>query len=203
MKRIEKIFASLFLLSVTILLSGCSLLSPVQSNAGNQYVINTVPCVTTKPRSQAALLVMPMTASPIYNTTQMAYSTDPYQISYFAKNSWANTPPQMLQNLIVQTLQNTHHFRTVDAPPTIAQYDYALNTQLLELKQDFIGTQSCVRLKIRAQIINMSTNRVIATKEFTYIQPTVQNTPYGGVIAANEAACMILRELARFCTQII
>ena len=36
-------------------------------------------------------------------TTQMAYSTEAYQIAYFAKNEWAETPSQMIQPLIVKT----------------------------------------------------------------------------------------------------
>ena len=191
----------IFLFSVS-LLSGCSLFSPVKYEPVKQYVLNTAAHpVIKKSRRNISLLVTPVQADPIYNTVEMAYTNCPYQIAYFSVNRWATTPSQMLQPLIVQTLQNTHSFRSVNTTPVIGEYDYALNTHLLELRQVFHCNMSEIHLVVRAQLINSSSNRVVATKQFTIIERTPQNTPYGGVIAANRAVERMLNQLAVFCVR--
>ena len=93
-----------------------------------------VPITRTQPIS---LMVLQPETNPAYNTTQMAYTKKPFEVSYFAENRWIETPGQMLQPIIVQTMQRTHHFRAVITPPFIGSYDYILNTQILEFQQDY------------------------------------------------------------------
>lgn len=181
------------------LLSSCSLLSPVTVSSQKTYLLNTIPHpVHKKPPRAITVLVMPPESRPIYNTTQMAYSTKPYQIAYFSQNQWAETPAQMWQPLMVQTLQQTHYFHAVVTPPYGAYYDYVLTTQILQLKQDFTCKPAMLQLAVKVQISKTATNRVIATKQFVVDQPILQKTPYHGVIAANCAAASILKRIATF-----
>jgi cholesterol transport system auxiliary component len=197
MMRNYLILSSLLLLSS---LSSCSLLSPVKSEAGSSYIINAVPeYVPTRSTHSVTLLVMQPETSEIYNTTQMAYSVRPYQIAYFSRNHWAETPSQMLQPLIVQTMQNTHYFHAVVTPPFIDGYDYSLSTQILELQQDYTHKPAILKLKLRAQLSRAAINRVIATTQYSVEVPIPSGTPYGGVFAANRATAQVLRQLAEFC----
>jgi cholesterol transport system auxiliary component len=189
----------LVMLASVLLLSSCSLLSPAPRS--NTYILNTVPSVAKHGREHGAILVMQPTTSPIYETSDMAYTTTPYLISYFAKNMWAETPTQMLQPLIIQTLLNTHHFKAVSGNNTYGTYDYVLNSQLLELQQDFTQGISVIRLRLRAELISNASSQVIATKEFSVVIPAPYQTPYGGVIAANRATAQMLQDLARFCVR--
>src|SRR5262249_9060468 len=86
------------------LLAGCSFFSPVKTDSPNKYLLNRIPAVVpTKPTRSITLLVFAPETQPIFNTTQMAYTIKPYQIAYFSKNQWAETPTEMLQPLLVQT----------------------------------------------------------------------------------------------------
>lgn len=183
----------------TLMITSCSLLSPVKSKPDCTYLITAVPTDTPVLRTlPITLMVTQPDAAPAYNTTEMAYSKRIYQIAYFARNRWAETPPQMLQQLIVQTLQNTHRYKAIVTPPYTGLYDYALSTSILTLEQDYV---SCpvLKFKVRAQLINTSTNRVIATKTFSLIEPIFAPAPYNGVIAANSATRKFLSELTDFC----
>ncbi len=179
-----------------LLLSAC--LSPVKTEQ-TTYVINTLPpSIAKKPQHHGTLVVAQMDSNAIYNTTQMAYSTRPYQVSYFAKNSWADTPATMLQSLLIQTVQRTHYFSAVGSPSMVGHYDYVLDTQLLQFEQRFYKSSSEVVVVVRAQITKAATNRITATKQFTVIEAAPFNTPYGGVIAANRAAAKLMAQIARF-----
>jgi len=194
-------YISMIVIAITMfMVSSCSFLTPVKTDLSTKYILNRVPTyVPTKTTHIISLLVSVPEARPLYNTTQMAYSIKPYQIAYFSQNEWAETPPQMLHPLLIQTLQNTHYFRAIIAPPSTSRYDYMLNTQILELRQDFTHRTPMLFMSVRAQLFKMSTNQVIATKQFSIEQPIPQESPYGGVYAANQATEIILKQIALFC----
>jgi len=183
-------------------LASCSFLSPVKTDVANKYLLNKLPDhVPTKVTRPIILLVSIPETRPIFNTTQMAYTKNPYQVSYFSQNQWAETPIEMLQPLLVQTLQNTHHFKAIVTPPFIGQYHYSLNTQLLELVQDYTHRTPLLLMSVKVQIIKTSTNQVIGTRQFSVTQPIPQASPYGGVYAANQATAHILERIAEFCLE--
>lgn len=189
----------LMIIIFILCLSGCSILSPVKQPRCI-YVINSLPCPIIKyTNPKVSLFVTTVRAEPLYSTSQMIYSRCPYQIAYFAKNAWAESPPQMLQPLIVQALENTCHFHTVIASPAMGQFNYVLSSQLLDLRQVFTSCGSAVHLKFLAQLIKTSNYHVIATKEFCICVPAPCCNPYGGVIAANCATKILLEEIVRFC----
>jgi len=190
------------MICMTSLLSACSVFSPVQIESQNEYLIDSVPHTVVKKKTRGiSILVAQPEASTIYNTTAMAYTEKPYQISYFAKNRWAATPSQMLQPLMVETLQKTHYFRSVGGTGALGAYNYVLQTEILEFNQAFFAGRSVVNVKLRAQLIKTTTNRVIATHEFTVVETAPQRTPYGGVVAANRAVSNILAQMAAWCVK--
>jgi cholesterol transport system auxiliary component len=128
----------------------------------------------------------------------MAYTTQAYQVAYFSRNEWAETPSQMIQPLIVKTLRNTHYFSEVLSPPYFGRYTFALRTEILELKQDFTSEPAMLQLAMRFDLSREATDQVIATKELSVREPMMERNPYAGVVAANEAIAKVLRELARF-----
>jgi cholesterol transport system auxiliary component len=187
----------ILLLPFMLLLTSC--LSPVKTDTGATYMLYRVPdCLPKKRMRDASILVAMPNTSSAYDTTQMAYTTRPYQISYYSQNSWAETPAEMIEPLIVHTLQKSRYFRTVVAAPYAGRYQYFLSTRILMLERDFTREPSVIRFKMRAQLSNALTGRVIKTKEFKVEQPTRDCTPYSGVLAANAAVSKVLAGLAIF-----
>jgi cholesterol transport system auxiliary component len=181
-----------------VLLSGCTLFSPVKIDT-TKNVLNNIPLdlPSEKTHSTTLLVLVPET-TPIYTTTRMAYTTQAYQVAYFSRNEWAETPSQMIQPLIVRTLRNTHYFSEVLSPPHFGRHTFALRTEILELKQDFTSEPAMLQLAMRFDLSREATNQVIATKELSVREPMMERNPYAGVVAANEAIAKVLRELARF-----
>lgn len=179
------------------LLSGC--LSPVNTNPPSSYVIDSLPRdIPVSNRGNSVILVSTPDARPIYQTTQMAYSSHPYQIQYFSENQWAETPAQMLQPLLVQTLQNTHRFSGVMMPPYVGRYTYSLSTQILRFDQDFVSVPHAFKLVAQVSLSRYSSSELIATREFSISVPLPEQSPYGGVLAANMATRRLLSEVAGF-----
>jgi cholesterol transport system auxiliary component len=186
------------LIACVVLFSGCTLFSPVNIDT-KKNVLNNIPRDFPSERTHSAtLLVLIPETIPAYATTQMAYSTQAYQIAYFTKNEWAETPSQMIQPLIVQTLRNTHYFSEVLSPPYFGHHTFGIRTEILELKQDFTSEPAMLQLAMRISLRREATNQVVATKELSVRQPMQERNPYAGVVAANEVMPILLRELAKF-----
>jgi len=186
------------LIACVAFLSSCTLFSPVNIDTKNN-VLNSIPLDLRSERTRpATLLVLEPETTPAYATTQMAYSTQAYQIAYFTKNDWAETPSQMIQPLIVQTLRSTQYFSEVLSPPDFGRHTFVLRSEILELKQDFTSEPAMLHLAMRISLSRDATNQVVATKELSVSQPMSERNPYAGVVAANEAMPKLLRGLAEF-----
>jgi cholesterol transport system auxiliary component len=186
------------LIACVVFFSGCSLFSPVNIDT-KKYVLNNIPLdLPSEKTHSATLLVLVPETMPAYATTQMAYSTEAHQVAYFSKNEWAQTPSQMIQPLIVETLRNTHYFSEVLSPPYFGHHTFALRIEILELKQDFASDPAMLQLDICIDLSREATNQVVATKELSIREPMPQRNAHAGVVAANEALPKLLRELAAF-----
>ena len=145
-----------------------------------------------------ALLVFAPRSRPLYDTVRMAYQVQAHQVDYFSRNEWAETPAQMLQPLLVRTLQETGSFGHVVTPPYVAPYGWGLRTEIEELIADFTTEPAVMRLTLRLQLTEGVSGRVVATHDVSVREPLQQRTPEGCIAAANVAAARALAEVARF-----
>ena len=181
-----------------MLISGCSLFAPIDNDMRVE-VIDKLPLKLPQRETHAAtLLILAPNSNPVYDTVRIAYRTQPYQIEYFGRHEWGATPAQMLLSLLARTMENTGYFHAVVTPPYFARYRYALRTEILELTQDFTSTPATLHLALRVQLIDGGSNRIIASKAITLYEPMQQETPYAGVVAANDATAQALRQVAGF-----
>src|SRR6266568_508289 len=189
-----RLFCAVFALS----LAGCALLSAPPAPTSKQ-ILNKMPAELPQRSSNGAVLVVyPPQTRPVYDTTEMAYMTRPYEIAYFSQHEWAEPPAQMLQPLLVGTLQNTRFFSAVLTPPYAGRHSYALRTEIRELIADFTSEPAALQLSLHFQLSEGATGAVVATKDISIREPMQQKTPYAGVVAGNEATAKALLELARF-----
>ena len=195
--HIKKIRPALIALCI-MLLTGCSLLAPVDTTT-RKYVLDRIPLDLPLERTRtSSILVLAPEATPLYDTTQMVYSTHPHQVGYFSKNEWAKTPSQIMLPLIVETLRSTHYFGEVLSAPYLVKRTYTLRTEILELKHDFTSEPSMLRLTLRCYLSRDANNQVVATKQISMHEPMREKNAYAGVVAANDAMEKALRELAKF-----
>lgn len=176
-----------FALSVVLItLLGCS---PVKVSVTNQYQLTafSVKEFSKIPRNIALWVTTPEAVAE-YQTEQMLYITKPYQLESFAKNSWTNSPGDMLYPLMVNSLQKTGVFHAIMSSAYSQGADYRLDTQVLTLKQNFLKKPSMIELSVKVVLTRTPDNKVIASRIITQQIPCPADTPYGGVIAANKAA---------------
>jgi cholesterol transport system auxiliary component len=191
-----------YLVTACLTATGCALLSTPPKVIVEKSVLTEVPHDLPQRTNRGdTVLVFPPKTTALYDTTQMAYSTQPHEVAYFSEREWGETPSQMLYPLVVRTLENTHAFRAVLTEPFAARYTYALRTEILELIQDFGSDSASLVLALRIQLTDYGAKTVIATKEILVREPMRESNSYAGVLAANEATAKALRQMAEFVLQ--
>lgn len=194
MQRLWRVYAGA---SLSFALLGCS---PVSVSEIKQYSIDNGSVKRfSHQRPMATIMVAAPTAASGYESSDMLYVKKPYQLEPFAKNAWVGPPAEMFNSVIVSSLQNTGYFRAVVEPPYFGgQTLCRLNTTILELKQSFLSKPSEVMLTIKADVILLSSGKVVASHRFHDREQAPEDTPYGGVLAANKASQVVMEKLSAF-----
>ena len=197
----QKYLSFIILYSLFIGLMGCS---PVHIPVTNQYQINAYSnkALTTKPQPISLLVTTPEAVAG-YETDAMLYVKKPYQLESFAKNAWVNPPAQMLSPLILQSLQRSGYFDAVSSSPYTQGADYRLDTQLLHLEQNFLHKPSTLEFSVKVLLTRARDNKVIASRIISQSLVCSMDTPYGGVLAANNASLAITDAVTHFVTSSI
>jgi cholesterol transport system auxiliary component len=179
-------------------LAGCAFV-PAADPPPTLAVLDRLPAEI--PRHAATgltLLVLPPEARPALDTTQMAYSVHAHELAYFARHRWAERPPQMLEPLLVRTMEATGAFAAVVGPPLAGNGTLALRTEITQLVQDFTSEPPVLQLSLRVRLSDDRAQRVLGTREIVLREALQEKSPAAGAVAANAALARALRETAQF-----
>jgi len=183
-----------------LLLAGCTGLPAPQAASQTIYILEAQRVM--KPAQVKRNLVLAISvpdARPGFDTPQIAYVQQPHELNYFVTSQWADTPAHMLGPLLVQAIEQTGGFRAVVQSPDAIPADVRLDIELIRLWHNFATRPSQVQLTLRAQLIDVRGQRVLAVKQFDESENAASENAYGGVMAANRALQRVLDQLADFC----
>ncbi len=182
-----------------LLLAGCVSLS-APPGIQNIYVLDAQPVVPESAVKRDLVLAVNMPeARPGFETEQIVYFRQPYELNYFVNSRWTDTPARMLQPLLLQAVQRSGSFRAVVETGSAVPGDVRLDTDLIRLQHDFTTHPSRVQITLQAQLIDVRSNRVLAVQRFDDTENSSTEDAYGGVIAANRLVQRMLGKLAEFC----
>ena len=195
-----KTYTCIAMLTALLLLAGCAGLHAPATENINLYLLDAQSSIKAAPvQGNLAIAVSTPRAQPGYDTPRFAYVQRPHELNYYAVNRWADSPAHMLAPLLVRALEHSGGFRAVVQAPGPVPADIRLDTELIRLQQDFETHPSRVEITLRAQLIDLRSNRVLATRVFDANTTAAEENAYGGVIAANLAVQKILDQVTEFC----
>lgn len=172
--------------------------------AAGAMAANAGPANATRPSGTTAptLVVNPTRATPGFDSQHIVYVRAAHQREHFAHSDWVDTPARMLAPLIVAAVERTGAFSAVGPLASGLDAKLRLDTEVLRLQHEFGGGPSRVRFTLRAYVLDGSTRRVLAWREFDETVASASEDPYGGVVAANRAVQRAMERLAEFCTEV-
>ncbi|MBA2652428.1 MAG: membrane integrity-associated transporter subunit PqiC [Tatlockia sp.] len=191
----------LVLVGFSLFFAACS---PVKTLVSNQYKLDSFSNRQLGHASakQSILITQPEAAAG-YQGSEMLYVKKPFELSSFANNAWVDQPANMLLPVIVQSLQASGYFFAVTSSANSEHTDYRLDTQLIELEQNFLKKPSQIDMVVKVVLTHVSDNRVVASRLFGVHISCPMDTPYGGVIAANRATNVLTARISEFAVSLI
>ena len=183
------------------LLQACSVLPRPEVVAVEYFTLDTpaLPTVQPAPAGPVLLIARPQ-VRPDLDTPRMAYRQQDYTLRYYARSRWSDVPAQLLLPGLIESFESSGHFAAVLRTGSPATPQLRLDTEILEFSLDFRAQPSRFQLRLRAQLVDLGTRRVLASHAFAIEKPLEAQTPYGGAQAANAAWQALLPELVTFCT---
>ncbi len=198
------------LLALALPLCACSLLPARPPVATAQYALdrglhrparNADGLAPAVPRP-SVLVELPGAAAG-FDSNRMIYLQEPHRLRYFAHSEWVDAPARMLAPLLVGALQAGGRFKAVIEAPSDASADLRLDTQILELQQEFQTRPSRVRFGLRVILIEVASRRVLATQDFERLEVAASDDPAGGAEAAQRAVDSVALQLVAYCAKFL
>lgn len=186
---------------LVLTLGGCLALQTATEPA-HTYRLGIDRSLDARPPSADApiLLVATPQAEPGYDTTKMVYVKRPYEVEYYAVNQWAEQPTRMFGSLLIQFLGATGSWRAVVPWPSAIHGDLRLDSYGFAVQQEFTQDPSVVRVRVRAQLVDVKESKILGTRSFERMEPAPTQDAYGGVVAANRAVSALLDDIASWLT---
>lgn len=183
------------------LLQACSVL-PRPETVAVEYFTLDVPTDAAAQHNAAnpvLLIARPQVRADL-DTPRMAYRQQDYTLRYYAHSRWSDAPSQLLLPGLIDSFEASGRFAAVLRSGSPATPHVRLDTEVLEFSQDYRAQPSRFQIRLRVQLVDLKSRRVLASRTFAAEQTAEAQTPYGGAQAANAAWQALLPELVTFCT---
>ena len=149
-------------------LAGCQI--PGGGEPPQLYTLSPRKIFTARdlPRVDWQLVVEPPLASQGLDSSRIALQRSPLRIDYYARVSWTNPAPLMIQTLLIESLDNTGRIIGVTRESTQLRADYLLQTDLREFQAEYDSPNGppLVRVRIAAKIVRLSDRTIIGNASF-------------------------------------
>lgn len=185
---------------LVLALGGCAVFNRTPEQPPQIYVLRAAPSdMQAKPaETHLSVLVSAPKAWPGYDRARIAYVRHPLQVDYYAESEWADQPARMLEPLLMTALQKSNLFNAVVSATSGAIAELRIDTEIVHIHHEFLIAPSQGRVVIRAQLIDLTRNRVLDTRVFSATQSAPTEDAKGGVTAINNALEVILEAIVDF-----
>ena len=186
--------------------TGCSSLRPTAVDQPYFYSLDAVrsevpASVAKTPLTALTLIINSPHSASGFGSQRIVYVREAHQLEYYAHSEWVDSPARMLAPLIADAVGHGGAFRAVVRTPSAADGDLRLDTEIVRLQHELGTSPSRVRFTLRATLVDNATREVLAGREFEASVTAASETPYGGVVAANQAVQKVLEQLAGWCAE--
>lgn len=113
----------------------------------------------------------PSTAKGI-DTDRIAIAPHPLEVKYLAGSRWADRAPRMIQQLMIQSFENSGKIVSVGRQSIGLRSDFVLKMELREFQAEKTpdgGTQ--VRVRLNLKLVRQAVGMIVASESFESIKP--------------------------------
>ena len=189
--RASRVFVAVLAVS----LASCSLPNIGSGPAPDLYVLSpksTFP--DDLPTVDWQLVVEePSTAKGI-DTDRIAIAPHPLEVKYLAGSRWADRAPRMIQQLMIQSFENSQKIVSVGRQSIGLRSDFVLKTELREFQAEKTadgGTQ--VRVRLNLKLVRQAVGMIVASESFESVKPAASENVSDIVQAFDDAVGAVFK----------
>jgi cholesterol transport system auxiliary component len=171
---------SLVAIAGALALSGCALPDLGSGPPPDLYVLSPKSTFSEDIPSVTWQLVVeePSTAKGI-DTDRIAIAPTALEVKYFGGSRWADRAPRMVQQLLIQSFENTKKIVSVGRQSIGLRSDFVLKAELREFQAEKTpegGT--VVRVRVNLKLVRPSLGTIVASESFESVKPAnSENVP--------------------------
>ena len=152
--------------AVALDVAGCGILPKVQEPLDLYSLSPKTTFQDPLPKVDWQLVVELPVADASIDTPRIALSRNPYSIEYYAKASWTDNAPAMVQTLMIESFESTHSIVAVGREAIGLRPDFILKTDLREFQANYEGSDPIptVVVRMNAKLVQMPDRRITASR---------------------------------------
>ncbi len=179
------------------LAAACDLTVPGQGPPPNLYRLTPKSSFPEDlPEVGWQLILEPPIADASLNTTRVALQRDPTQLEYYARSSWTDLAPQMVQTLMVESFENSGRIVSIGREAIGLRADFVLKSELREFQAEYFdGANPQVRVAINVKLVKMPKRAIVGSTNLEHLSQAEANLMPDIIAAFDEALGKVLRRL--------
>jgi len=163
-QRLHSVLVGLVLVST----SACSLNLESNYETPRFYVIRDIhkSDAETKTSCNLRLEVTNAQSSRLIDSRKIIFSDNASTRQYYKFALWGETPPKRVTTLLMDRLRNAEIFRSVTSQSSATVADVQLSLELSDFYHDITERPGKARIELWAELLDLRTREVIATRRF-------------------------------------
>jgi cholesterol transport system auxiliary component len=142
----------------------------------------------TLPKTSAQLLIEAPSAPGGLDSERIALMKSAISLDYFAGAAWTDRAPRMVQNLLVESFENTGKIAAIDRESLALRADYVLEPDLRDFTAIYGESAApTVRVRIGLKLVRLPEKEIVAMRTVSADAPAQQNSVPAVVEAFNTA----------------
>jgi cholesterol transport system auxiliary component len=181
-----------------LLLAGCEILPKVSEPIDLYTLTPKTRYPEDLPQVGWQLIVEHPVAAAGLDTARIALQHTPYTLQYYARASWTDNAPAMVQTLLIESFESTGKILAVGREAIGLRPDYILKTDLREfqaLYYDTEGPAPTILVRMNAKLVEMPDRRIVASNTFESRVPAASNSFKDIIAAFDEALGQVIKRI--------
>jgi len=200
----NEVFTSRCLLAVAtvaaLMLAGCGILPRVSEPVDLYTLTPKTSFGDTLPQVDWQLVVDKPSAPAGIESARLALSRSPYTLEYFARASWIDSAPAMVQRLLIESFESSGKIVGVGREAIGLRSDYILVSDLREFEAVYDAgdgpPEALVRLNVK--LVQMPERRIVASQTVESRSRASSTAIADIVVAFDEALGKVLKDIVVF-----
>jgi ABC-type uncharacterized transport system auxiliary subunit len=153
-------------------------------------------CKSNKKRQNLTIKILEPVTNKHLNNVSLYYSKDKYLLQTYKLSKWSDYPVKMILQEVSSKLDQLGIYDNIITSHIYSNFNYILQSELLDFKQNINDKESYIRLRIKFYLIKNNRKKRVVSRTFNYKIKCNSIDAYGSVEAYNKSINLLINDLS-------